>query len=145
VHVENYLRALYEDAKSASPESLFTYVNFPPTEFLDLSIFDVCAFNVYLHREPELRAYLARLQHIAGHKPLLLAEAGADSIREGEDGQADITAMHIRSAFAEGACGAIAYAWTDEWWRGGYQVDDWKFGLGDRERRPKPAAAAGAQ
>ena len=27
-----------------------------------------------------------RLQHIAGQKPLLLAEAGADSIREGEDG-----------------------------------------------------------
>ena len=66
------------------PTSLFTYVNFPPTEFLDLSFFDICAFNVYLHREHELRAYLARLQHIAGQKPLLLAEAGADSIREGE-------------------------------------------------------------
>ncbi len=142
VRVEKFLRGLYEDAKAASPQTLFTYVNFPPTEFLDLSIFDVCAFNVYLHREPELRAYLARLQHIAGHKPLLLAEAGADSIREGEQGQADITAMHIRAAFAEGACGAVAYAWTDEWWRGGFEVDDWKFGLVDRDRRPKPAAAA---
>ena len=120
-------------------------VNFPPTEFLDLSFFDLCAFNVYLHHEAELRAYLARLQHIAGHKPLLLAEAGADSIREGEDGQAEITAMHIRSAFAEGACGAVAYAWTDEWWRGGSDVADWKFGLVDRDRRPKPAAAAVAQ
>jgi GT2 family glycosyltransferase len=142
VRVERFLRGLYADAKSASPESLFTYVNFPPTEFLDLSIFDVCAFNVYLHREPELRAYLARLQHIAGHKPLLLAEAGADSIREGEGGQAAITAMHIRAAFEEGACGAVAYAWTDQWWRGGHEVDDWKFGLVDRDRRPKPAAAA---
>ena len=142
VRVEGFLRDLYEEAKSVSPDGLFTYVNFPPTEFLDLSIFDVCAFNVYLHREPELRAYLARLQHIAGHKPLLLAEAGADSIREGEAGQADITAMHIRTAFAEGACGAIAYAWTDEWWRGGHQIDDWAFGLVDRDRRPKPAAKA---
>ena len=86
LRVERFLRSLYEDAKATSPDSLFTYVNFPPTEFLDLSFFDVCAFNVYLHREHELRAYLARLQHIAGHKPLLLAEAGADSIREGEDG-----------------------------------------------------------
>jgi len=143
--VEEFLRGLYEEAKSASPDSLFTYVNFPPTEFLDLSIFDVCAFNVYLHREPELRSYLARLQHIAGHKPLLLAEAGADSIREGLDGQAAITAMHIRTAFAEGACGAIAYAWTDEWWRGGNDVTDWEFGLVDRDRRPKPAAAAVAK
>jgi hypothetical protein len=83
LRVERFLRDLYQDAKAISPASLFTYVNFPPTEFLDLSFFDVCAFNVYLHREPELRAYLTRLQHIAGYKPLLLAEAGADSIREG--------------------------------------------------------------
>jgi len=142
VRVENFLRDLYHAAKAQSPESLFTYVNFPPTEFLDLSFFDLCAFNVYLHREPELRAYLCRLQHIAGHKPLLLAEAGADSIREGESGQAEITATHIRAAFEEGACGAIAYAWTDEWWRGGHPVEDWAFGLVDRDRNPKPAAIA---
>src|SRR4029079_5357465 len=85
---------------------------------------------------------IARLQHVAGHKPLLLAEAGADSIREGASGQADITAMHIRAAFEEGACGAIAFTWTDEWWRGGHPVDDWAFGLVDRDRNPKPAAGA---
>ena len=140
--VERFLRSLYEEAKDASPGSLLTYVNFPPTEFLDLSFLDICAFNVYLHREHELRAYLARLQHIAGQKPLLLAEAGADSLREGEDQQAEITSMHVRAAFEEGACGAIAFAWTDEWWRGGHPVDDWKFGLVDHERRLKPAAAA---
>jgi O-antigen biosynthesis protein len=145
LRVERFLRDLYQDAKAISPASLFTYVNFPPTEFLDLSFFDVCAFNVYLHREPELRAYLTRLQHIAGYKPLLLAEAGADSIREGEEGQAAITAMHIRAAFEEGACGAVAFSWTDEWWRGGHDVDDWAFGLVDRERRMKPAAVAVAQ
>src|SRR5262249_59658885 len=99
VRVENFLRQLYEDAKGIAPGALFTYVNFPPTEFLDLSFFDICAFNVYLHREPELRAYLARLQHIAGQKPLLLAEAGADSMREGEEGQAAITAMHVPTPF----------------------------------------------
>ncbi len=145
VRVERFLRSLYKDAKAAAPESLFTYVNFPPTEFLDLSFFDVCAFNVYLHREVDLRAYLARLQHISGHKPLLLAEAGADSIREGEETQAEITSMHIRAAFEEGAAGAVAFAWTDEWWRGGQMVEDWKFGLVDRQRRPKPAALAVAR
>ncbi len=145
VRVERFLRSLYQEAKAASPDSLFTYVNFPPTEFLDLSFLDVCAFNVYLHREPELRSYLARLQHIAAHKPLLLAEAGADSMREGEQGQAAITSMHIRAAFEEGACGAVAFAWTDEWWRGGHPVEDWRFGLVDRDRRPKPAARAVAR
>jgi O-antigen biosynthesis protein len=140
--VERFLRALYGDAKAAAPHALFTYVNFPPTEYLELSFLDVCAFNVYLHREADLRRYLARLQHVAGNLPLLLAEAGADSIREGLDGQAALTAMQIRAAFAEGACGAIAFAWTDEWWRGGHDVTDWAFGIVDRERRPKPAAVA---
>ncbi len=140
--IERFLRRLYDDVKAAAPDSLLTYVNFPPTEHLDLDFFDVCAFNVYLHREPELRGYLARLQHLAGNRPLLLAEAGGDSIREGIHGQADITASHLRVAFQEGACGAVAYSWTDEWWRGGAAVDDWAFGLVDEERRPKPALAA---
>jgi GT2 family glycosyltransferase/DNA-binding beta-propeller fold protein YncE len=142
LRIERFLRRLYRKAKTASPDSLFTYVNFPPTEFLDLSFFDICSFNVYLHRESDLRAYLVRLQHIAGNKPLLLAEAGADSIREGETGQAAITAMHVRVAFEEGACGAMAFAWTDEWWRGGSDVEDWAFGLVDRSRKQKAAAAA---
>jgi GT2 family glycosyltransferase len=140
--VESFLRELVDEARQVAPDSYFTYVNYPPTEFLDLDFFDVSSFNVYLHDADRLRAYLARLQHIAGHKPLLLAEAGADSIREGEAGQAELTAMQIRTAFAEGACGAFAYAWTDEWWRGGREVDDWAFGLVDRQRRPKPALAA---
>ena len=111
LRVERFLRSLFERAKDAAPEALFTYVNFPPTEFLDLSFLDVCAFNVYLHRERDLRAYLARLQHHAGAQPLLLAEAGADSIREGCQGQAALTRMQLRTAFAEGACGAVAFAW----------------------------------
>ena len=139
--VEAFLRELCERARTVAPDALFTYVNYPPTSYLDLSAFDVCSFNVYLHREDDLRRYLAQLQSIAGHKPLLLAEAGADSIREGEDGQAAITATHVRAAFEEGACGAVAFAWTDEWWRGGFDVTDWNFGLVDRERRPKSALA----
>jgi glycosyltransferase involved in cell wall biosynthesis len=143
--VERFLRELCEEARRAAPHALFTYVNYPPTSYLDLSCFDVCSFNVYLHEDRDLRKYLAQLQNIAGNKPLLVAEAGADSIREGLEGQAAITAMHVRAAFEEGACGAVAFAWTDEWWRGGYDVDDWAFGLVDRERRPKPALRAVAQ
>src|SRR4029453_2952988 len=99
VRIERFLRALYEDAKRSSPDSLLTYVNFPPTEFLDLSFFDLYAFNLYLHREPELRAYLARLQHLAGPKPLLLAEAGACSKHEGEAGKAAHNPSTLPPAF----------------------------------------------
>ena len=83
--IGRFLREMYRDAKSAAPASLLTYVNYPPTEYLDLSCFDICAFNVYLHGEQDLSAYLARLQHVAGDKPLLLAECGSDSIREGNE------------------------------------------------------------
>ena len=140
--VERFLQDLHNACKQAAPSSLITYVNFPPTEYLDLDCFDVHSFNVYLHRESNLRSYLARLQHAAGNRPFVLAEAGADSIREGRDGQARITAMHIRAAFEEGAAGAVAFAWTDEWWRGGHTVEDWAFGLVDADRQPKPALAA---
>jgi len=137
--VERFLASLHDTAKSAAPELLLTYVNYPPTEFLDLSFFDLCAFNVYLHRERDLRAYLARLQNIAGARPLLITEAGADSLREGEEGQAALTSMQIKVGFSEGAAGVVAYTWTDEWWRGGEYVRDWAFGVTDVERRPKLA------
>ncbi|MEZ5420576.1 MAG: glycosyltransferase, partial [Vicinamibacterales bacterium] len=143
--IEQFLHALYADAKAAAPAALLTYANFPPTEYLDLHCLDVCAFNVYLHPEADLRAYLARLQHLAGTRPLLLAEAGADSLREGRDGQARVTAAQLSAAFAEGAAGAVAFAWTDEWWRGGRVVDDWAFGLVDRARHAKPALASVAR
>ena len=135
LRVERFLRRLYQEAKDASPESLFTYVNFPPTEFLDLSFFDVCAFNVYLHQEPALRSYIGRLQHVAGHKPLLLAEAGADSIREGATGQADITSMHVRVAFEEGACATLCYSGY-----GRFDSDEFTGWIGELGREKSPEA-----
>ncbi len=41
-----------------------------------------------------------------------------------------------------GCAGAFVFAWTDEWHRGGFDVEDWDFGLTRRDRRPKPALAA---
>ena len=140
--VEQFLGEVYDDLKSAAPECLFTYVNYPPTDYLELPFLDLVAFNVYLHREADLLAYVARLQVLSGDRPLLLAEAGADSIRHGEEGQAALTSMQLRAAFTEGACGAVAFAWTDDWWRGGHPITDWAFGLVDRKRRPKPALTA---
>jgi GT2 family glycosyltransferase len=138
-NVERFLRDAFEEARDAAPGLLLTYVNYPPTEFLELPFLDVHAFNVYLHDEAAMRAYVARLQHLAADRPLLLTECGADSQRETEQGQAALAAMQARVAFSEGACGAVVFSWTDEWWRGGASIDDWSFGLVDRERRPKPA------
>jgi GT2 family glycosyltransferase len=140
--IERFIREAADAVRGAAPGTLVTYVNYPPTEFLELPFLDVHAFNVYLHDEAAMRAYVARLQHLAGNAPLLLAECGADSIRLGEQRQAAVAAMQVRVAFSEGACGAVVFGWTDEWWRGGAVIDDWAFGLVDRQRRPKAAHAA---
>src|SRR6185295_4956750 len=75
-------------------------------------------------------------------QPLVLAEIGLDSRRNGEAAQAVSLDWQIRSVFQNGGAGAFAFAWTDEWYRGGYDIEDWDFGLTTREREPKPALAA---
>jgi GT2 family glycosyltransferase len=137
--IERFLSDLYDEVRSVAPDALLTYINYPPTEYLETPFFDVCAFNVFLHSEAELSAYLARLHHIAGPRPLLISELGADSFRNGEERQSALVRMQVQTALGEGACGAVVFTWTDDWWRGGRAVDDWAFGLVDADRRPKPA------
>lgn len=137
--VERFLRRLYRAAKQEDPDALVTYVNFPTTEYLQLPFLDLVCFNVYLEQRERLEAYLARLQNIAGERPLLLAEMGLDSRGNGEEAQGKSLEWQIRSAFAGGCAGAFVFAWTDEWHRGGYDIEDWDFGLTTRERQPKPA------
>jgi len=140
--VERYLERLYHAAKDEAPDSLVTYVNYPSTEYLRLDFLDFVCYNVYLESQDRLRAYLARLQTLAGERPLVMSEIGLDSRRHGEDVQARTLDWQMRSAFAAGCAGAFVYAWTDEWYRAGADVDDWDFGLTRRDRRPKPALQA---
>ena len=84
--IERFLRTCTTTRSRPRPDVLLTYVNYPPTDYLDLPFFDVCAFNVYLHRGDDLRAYVAHLQVVAGNRPLLLAEGGADSLPRGRRG-----------------------------------------------------------
>jgi GT2 family glycosyltransferase len=140
--IERFLRRLYNAAKAEDPGVLVTYVNFPTTEYLELGFLDFACFNVYLENQERLEAYLARLQNLAGEKPLVMAEIGLDSLRNGQDKQATTLAWQIRSIFSSGAAGVFVFAWTDEWHRGGYDIEDWDFGLTTRSRKPKPSLAA---
>ena len=139
--IERFVRRLYEEAKSEHPDALITYVNFPTTEYLELPFLDFFAWNVYLENRQSLARYLARLQNLAAEKPLVLAEIGLDSRRNGDRKQAEVLDWQIRAAGAAGCAGAIVFSWTDEWHRSGEDIHDWDFGLTDRERRPKPALA----
>ena len=139
---ERFVEQLYDAAKDADPEGLVTYVNYPSTEYLELPFLDFSAFNVFLESRDRLDAYLARLQNLAGDRPLVLAEVGLDSRRNGEEQQAVALDWQIRAAFESGSAGTYVFSWTDEWHRGGHEVADWDFGLTDRSREPKPALAA---
>ena len=140
--VERFLERLYHTVKAEDPRALVTYVNYPSTEYLQLDFVDVVCFNVYLESAEQLVPYLARLQNLAGDRPLLLAEVGLDSRRHGEAAQAAALSGRFAPAFASGCAGAFVFAWTDEWHRGGFDIDDWDFGLTTRDRQPKPALAA---
>jgi GT2 family glycosyltransferase len=140
--VERFLRALYWEGKAHDPDGLFTYVNYPSTEYLELPFLDLAAFNVFLEEEAKFESYLARLQNVCGDRPLLVTEVGLDSARNGTHAQARALGWQVRHSFATGSAGVFVFSWTDEWHRGGHEVTDWDFGLVDRERRPKPALAA---
>ena len=137
--IERFLERLYWEAKASDPGGLFTYVNYPSTEYLELPFLDLTAFNVFLEDEATFESYLARLQNLSGDRPLLVTEVGLDSRRNGAEAQARALAWQVRHTFATGGAGVFVFAWTDEWHRGGREVTDWDFGLVDRQRRPKPS------
>jgi GT2 family glycosyltransferase len=139
--IERFLKQLYRAAKAEDPGGLFTYVNYPSTEYLQLPFLDLVTFSVYLEERERLEAYLARLHNLADDRPVVMAEIGLDSRRNGEDVQAYALDWQVRTTFAAGCAGAFVFAWTDEWHRGGYDIDDWDFGLTRRDRQPKPALA----
>jgi O-antigen biosynthesis protein len=139
--VEHFLHKLYDAAKSEDPDGLVTYVNYPSTEYLQLPFLDLVCFNVFLETEEALEAYVARLQNIAGSRPLLLTELGLDSVRHGEKGQAISLDWQLRTVFRGGCAGALVFSWTDDWYRDARDVDEWGFGVTDRKRRPKAALA----
>jgi O-antigen biosynthesis protein len=151
--VERYIERLYVAAKEEDPDALVTYVNYPPTEYLQLPFLDLVCCNVYLERTQALAAYLGRMHSLSDERPLILAELGLDSRRHGEEEQARTLDEQVRTVFSSGCAGAFVFGWTDEWYvsylsdtgeagPGGVAIQDWDFGITRRDRSPKPSLAA---
>jgi cellulose synthase/poly-beta-1,6-N-acetylglucosamine synthase-like glycosyltransferase len=140
--VEAFLERLYWAVREEDPGGLVTYVNYPSTEYLELPFLDFVSFNVYLESQERLQAYVARLQNIAGERPLVMAELGLDSLGHGEAAQARSLEWQARTIFANGCAGLFVFSWTDEWHRGGHDIDGWQFGLTTIDREPRPALEA---
>src|SRR5712671_2314229 len=137
--VRRFVRSLVACVREAHPEALVSYANFPSTEYLTIDCTDFVCFNVYLHDRAAFWRYTARLHNLAVDRPLVLTEFGVDSMRLGEEEQRRILSWQVHSAFEAGVAGTFVFAWTDEWFTGGHLIEDWAFGLVDRERQPKPA------
>ena len=142
VRVEQFVGNLLDAVKQQSPQCLATYTNYPSTEFLNPGPLDFLSFNVYLEDPDALAAYLDRLQHIASGRPLVLGEFGLDSCRFGEAGQADGLRAALSRVYRRGLAGSFVFSYTDDWFTGGHPVENWAFGVTDRQRRLKPAATA---
>jgi glycosyltransferase involved in cell wall biosynthesis len=140
-----FLRELAGLIRQEDPGSLVTYVNFPTTEYLELNFIDFMSFNVYLETKDRMASYLARLQNLAGDRPLVIAEIGLDSRRNGEEAQAETLRWQIKTAFEAGCAGSFIFAWTDEWYRGGFDIEDWDFGLTRRNRSSKLALSSASR
>jgi GT2 family glycosyltransferase len=135
--IEKHLANLARLVKKSDPAVLVTYANYPTTEYLELPFLDFVSFNVYLDATDRFDAYLCRLQNIAGERPLIMSEIGMDSVYYGEPKQAAMLAQKIDAIFGGGAAGMFVFSWTDEWFRHGNEINQWKFGLVDRHRKPR--------
>lgn len=139
--VVEQIERLIDLGHANAPGALFSYANYPSTEYLLPQNQDFVSFNLYLESEDALSAYLARLQNLSGDKPLFISEFGADALAHGESGQAEILRWFLQVAAASGVAGATIFAWSDLWQRGGATVTDWQFGLTRADRSGKAAVA----
>jgi GT2 family glycosyltransferase len=140
--VERHLARLARMIRRGDPDALITYANYPTTEYLDLPFLDFVSFNVYLDFPDRFDAYLGRLHNIAGERPLVMSEIGMDSVYYGEPKQAAMLTQKIDAVFGGGCAGMFVFAWTDEWFRHGQDITEWKFGLVDAGRRPRASFSA---
>src|SRR5436190_23801707 len=98
--------------------------------------------NAHANKRAKPSAWRFRPQTLTGAKPLVLGEFGMDSIREGEPHKCEFLNWQIELACRAGLAGTIVFSFTDDWFRGGMQIENWGFGLTQLERRPKDSFRA---
>jgi hypothetical protein len=104
----NRVRAAMEElidvVRAQAPQKLVSYATYPSTEYLVPRNADFLAVNVYLERREEFTRYLARLQNLAGNKPLVITEFGLDTAMQGDEVQREVFQWYETETLA-GGCG----------------------------------------
>ena len=142
VRISRFLDGLVNELKSVDDSVLATICGYPRTEYLVVRDCDFMCFNVYLHERSAFSDYLARLQTIAGPKPLVLGEIGFDSRSSSEARQAEHLSWQLDVAERESVAGSFVYSFCDEWFKDGRLVEDWAFGLLRSDRSKKQSFTA---
>lgn len=135
--VRDFLDGLMESARAVAPHQLFSYATYPSTEYLIPNQADFLAVNLYLEQPETLAAYLQRLQNLAGDKPLVISEFGLDVAAHGEAAQAQTWAWFQAACQQAAVAGTVWFSYTDEWFRGGEAITQWRFGLVDSVRQER--------
>jgi endo-1,4-beta-mannosidase len=121
--IRDGLLELYGAIKKLDNQHFITHSNWPITKDVDLRFLDVSSFNVYPLWPPEVVAngygnYIQKvLRPIAGNKPLLITEFGANTIEAGEEGQARLLRSSWEGLQSADACGGVVFEFADEWWK----------------------------
>lgn len=138
--VQRFLERLIHAGSRFAPNQLFSYATYPSTEYLIPRNADFLAVNVYLERRTDFAAYLQRLHHLAGNKPLIISEFGLDTATHGEAQQAETFTWFEEECRNAAVAGMVWFSYTDEWFRGGEAVTQWRFGIVDEARSEKQSA-----
>lgn len=139
VKVRDALDHLITELRKTAPKVPFGYANYPTTEYLEPLTADFTAVNLYLEDTEKLSAYLARLPHLAGSRPVLITEFGLDTAYHGESAQAELLANAFQLTRDAGLGGLTVFSWSDRWFTNQEEVTQWSFGLTTRAGRDKKA------
>src|SRR5207302_1015378 len=143
---------------AAGVNTVRTYT-LPPRWFLDLAaeqglmvIAGVfwegrhCLFEDPAARRAVEETVRIEVTSIAGHPALLMVCLGNEIppliARWHGKRKVERLLRQLHAAWEKGCAGATVYAWTDDWAVAGRAIEDWDFGLVDRQRQPKPALEA---
>ncbi|MEZ5324145.1 MAG: glycosyltransferase [Verrucomicrobiales bacterium] len=137
--VKEFLEAMIDAGRSCHPGALFAYASYPTTEYLMPDNADFVAYNVYLEHRKDFARYLRRLQLLAGNRPLVISEFGLSTRQNSNEHQREVLDWACEEMALQGVAGTILFTFTDEWFTGGRDLSEWKFGLVDKQRQPKPA------
>jgi len=141
--VQRFLERLIAACRREAPGALFAYASYPCTEYLNPRNADFVVCNIYLEDRKAFAQYLARLQHLAGDRPLVVGEFGLDTRHHGEAKQAEVLAWAWEEVLRAGLAGQVLFGFTDEWFNDGRRLDgEWAFGLTTAGRAARPAATA---